>query len=475
MKQKRVIACMLALFIFVTVSGCGQKASEEDSSEGETLQGVAVEIADVQTGEMAAESSVAGTVEATNSVQVFPMLAGTVLSLNVAEGDMVTKGQTLFQVDTSTVTSTYSSLKQSYSATKASTDQSIATAQIGVRNAQLAVENAQRGVEDAQRAVENAQLGVDNAQITVDQATTAYENTKALHDAGAASDQALTQAEQGLQQANVAMKNAQSTVKQAENGLQQAQAGVTQAQSGVATAQAAVQQAVAGQRASLAQIQASMAQIEAQAKLGTVTAPVSGLVTSVGIERGGMAAQSAPAVVIAEGGNIDVTVNVSETVLSELNIGDRAELTIQSVSADPFDGSIATIATAANPQTRLYEVTIALPQAMKPTIGAFANVTLFTNRRSNAVYVPTEAILTDGDEEYVYILTDDRPSKDRHDEAIGNGDGPWAKKVLIRTGLVGDGITEVTERLIGGERLVVKGQSYLSDGTLVRIVNGEDA
>lgn len=54
------------------------------------------------------------------------------------------------------------------------------------------------------------------------------------------------------------------------------------------------------------------------------------------------------------------------------------------------------------------------------------------------------------------------------------GDGPWAKKVIITTGLVGDGITEVTEGLVGGETLVVKGQSYLSDGSLVRVVSGED-
>lgn len=415
MKQKRIAAGLLVCLLLAGMTGCGKK---DDATEEETVKGTAVEVQEVETGEMAAQSSQAGTVTAKNSVQVFPLLAGNVTALNVQAGDTVAQGQVLFQVDTSTVTSTLASLQQSYNATKTVTDQAIAS----------------------------AQLSVQNAQIALDQANTAYENTKALHEAGAASDQQLTAASQGVQQA---------------------QAGVNQAQAGV-------KQAQASQQASLAQIQASIDQIQAQAGLGTVTAPCSGLVTAVNIERGGMAAQAAPAVVIAEGGNIEVSVSVSETVLPGLHIGDRATVTVQSVSAEPFDTTISTIAAAANAQTKLYDVTLALPADMKPAIGTFANVILYTDQRADVVYVPTEAILTDGETQYVFVTTDERPEADEKKNDVGVGDGPWAKKIEITTGLVGDGITEVTSGLAGGETLVVKGQSYLSDGSLVRVVSGED-
>ena len=49
-----------------------------------------------------------------------------------------------------------------------------------------------------------------------------------------------------------------------------------------------------------------------------------------------------------------------------------------------------------------------------------------------------------------------------------------AKKVTVQTGVVGDGVTEITGGLTGGETLVTKGQSYLSDGAAVRVVSGED-
>ena len=48
-----------------------------------------------------------------------------------------------------------------------------------------------------------------------------------------------------------------------------------------------------------------------------------------------------------------------------------------------------------------------------------------------------------------------------------------AKYVEINTGLVGDGVTQVTAGLLGGEKLVTVGQQYLTDGAPVRVVNVE--
>ena len=90
MKQKRIVAGVLACLLLAGMAGCGKKG---DTSEEETVQGTAVEVQEVATGEMAAQSSLAGTVTAKNSVQVFPLLAGNVTALNGAAGDTVAEGQ----------------------------------------------------------------------------------------------------------------------------------------------------------------------------------------------------------------------------------------------------------------------------------------------------------------------------------------------------------------------------------------------
>ena len=75
--------------------------------------------------------------------------------------------------------------------------------------------------------------------------------------------------------------------------------------------------------------------------------------------------------------------------------------------------------------------------------------------KAGAVAVPSEAILTANGEQYVYVVENDA-----------------AKRTAVKTGLTGDGVTEVLSGLKTGEKLVVVGQQYLSDGDAVRVVSG---
>lgn len=384
--KKRILAALLAASMALC-AGCGSQTS--DDGEEQTAAGTAVEVAEVTKGAMSTEYSVNGKVVADNEVQVFPMLAGQVLTLSVSEGDKVAKGQTLLNVDTSSVTSTVSSLRESYNATKTATE----------------------------KAIENAQIGVEQAQLAV-------ENTEALLEAGAAAEQDLTKAKQGLAQA-----------------------------------QTGVQQARAQQAASLAQIQASMDQINKQASYGTVTAPCAGTVTAVNVVQGGMASSAQPAVVIAEDSRVKINASVSEDVFAGLHTGDSAGVQISVLSDEVKSAKIVSLPAAANQQTNLYDVSVSVPSGTEPAIGAFATVIFYTDRRENTLSVPTDCVLTGNDNER-YLFTVDES-------------GTTAARVTVETGLVGKTNTEITSGLNEGDRVVVKGQSYLSDGSAVRVVTSD--
>lgn len=385
--KKRILAALLAASMALC-AGCGSQ-SDDTAEDDQTPSGTAVEVTEVTQGAMSTEYSVNGKVAADNEVQVFPMLAGQVLTLSVSEGDKVSKGQTLLSVDTSTVTSTMASLRESYNATKTATD----------------------------KAIENAQISVQQAQLAV-------ENTEALLEAGAAAEQDLTKAKQGLEQA---------------------QAGVAQAR--------------AQQAASLAQIQASMDQINKQASLGTVTAPCAGTVTTVNVVQGGMASSAQPAVVIAEDSRVKIKASVSEDVFAGLHVGDSAGVQISVLSDEVKTAKILSLPAAANQQTNLYDVSVSVPDGSDPAIGSFATVIFYTDRRENTLSVPTECVLTGNDNER-YLFTVDEG-------------GTTAKRVTVETGLVGKTQTEITSGLTAGDRVVTKGQSYLSDGSAVRVVTSD--
>lgn len=202
-----------------------------------------------------------------------------------------------------------------------------------------------------------------------------------------------------------------------------------------------------------------MDQINKQASLGTVTAPCAGTVTTVNVVQGGMASSAQPAVVIAEDSRVKIKASVSEDVFAGLHVGDSAGVQISVLSDEVKTAKILSLPAAANQQTNLYDVSVSVPEGSDPAIGSFATVIFYTDRRENTLSVPTECVLTGNDNER-YLFTVDEG-------------GTTAKRVTVETGLVGKTQTEITSGLTAGDRVVTKGQSYLSDGSAVRVVTSD--
>ena len=145
----------------------------------------------------------------------------------------------------------------------------------------------------------------------------------------------------------------------------------------------------------------------------------------------------------------------SEALVPKLAIGDTVTVRVSAADAE-FDGVIRSVEKTANQVTKLYTVTVTVPAEVEGLLsGMFADVTFHTAVSESAVVVPSEAILTSSDKQYVFIVENDT-----------------AKRVDITTGLTGSGMTEVTSGLDAGEQLVTVGQQYLSDGDAVRVVEG---
>ena len=250
-------------------------------------------------------------------------------------------------------------------------------------------------------------------------------NLKALYEIGAASQLEIDQAELSLQQAEAGRT---STLAQLEAGMQSAKSNVEQ-------------------------LSTLLEDVDSQ---GNVVAPTAGTLVSLNAVENAFVSPSMPVAVIDGPEQMKVTVSVSEALVPKLAIGDEAEVTVSAVDA-AFTAQIRSVEQTANAQTKLYTVTLTVPADVSGLLsGMFADVTFRTNASENAVVVPTEAILTSGEEQYVFVVENDT-----------------AKYVPVTTGLTGNGVTEITSGLQPGQQLVTVGQAYLSDGTPVRVVSGE--
>lgn len=251
-------------------------------------------------------------------------------------------------------------------------------------------------------------------------------NTKALFEIGAASQLEIDQAELNYSNA-VAGRN--SALSQLEAGIQNAKSGLEQ----LDTALENVDQA------------------------GNVIAPQAGTLVTMNAVENSFISNAMPLAVIDGADQMKVTVSVSETLVPKIAAGDSAEVYVSAIDQS-FSATIRSVERAANMQTKLYTVTLTVPADVGGLLsGMFADVTFHTDVSENAVVVPTEAILTSGSTQYVYVVENDA-----------------AKYVEVATGLTGSGVTEITAGLTEGQQLVTVGQAYLSDGAAVRVVSGSD-
>lgn len=247
-------------------------------------------------------------------------------------------------------------------------------------------------------------------------------DTKALYAIGAASQTEIDQAELQLMQLEATRD---STLSQLQAGME-------------------------NYRSSLEQLNLVMDDVDA---FGNVIAPASGTLASLSATEGGFVSASQPVAVISNAEQMKVTVYVSEALVPQLAIGDAAHVSVAAAKTE-FTGVIRSVEQTANRQTKLYTVVLSVPNEQTDLIsGMFAEVTFYTATSEGAVAVPSEAIMTVNDEQYVYVV-----------------EGETAKREEVRTGLVGDGVTEVLSGLSEGQKLVVVGQQYLEDGDTVRVV-----
>lgn len=351
------------------------------------------------------------------AVQVVTVTADTIAAENRVTGKVLSDDQTSIMVATTAkCTAVYVENGDKVRAGQAICTLDLASVQANYNAALISYNASVKSYED-QQAILDAQIAQTEKQVA---------DLKALLEIGAAAQVDVDSAELGLMQLKA----------QRDSALSQLEAGM---QSG---------------KSSLEQLSSILEDVDAY---GNVIAPVSGTITSLSAVENGYVSASMPVAVIQGDEERKVAVSVSEALIPKLSAGDEVDVTVGAVNA-AFTGTISSVEKSANLQTRLYTITISVPGDVQGLMdGMSAEVLFRTDYSTDTIVIPTEAILTSGEKQYVFV--------------VENGE---ARYVEVSTGLTGSGVTEITSGLSAGEQLVTVGQAYLKDGTAVRIVSGED-
>lgn len=248
---------------------------------------------------------------------------------------------------------------------------------------------------------------MDLAKIQYEQASKSYTDAKLLFDSGAVSLDALDQAE-------LSYKNAQASYQNARLGYN-----------------------------------ASLSGLSDQTDNYVVKSPVNGLITDRNIEVG-MSASSQNGFTIIVDDSLKIDATVASKYISKVAVGQEVDIYVNTLDKH-FKGELSSVSYAA--QKGSYPVEIMFSESDESIYtGMFAELEIEISRKDNILLVPINALVRDGNTNYIYKVVDG-----------------LAVKSEVQTGIRSNNTIEISGDFSEGDIVVVEGKEFLKENTKVMI------
>jgi multidrug efflux pump subunit AcrA (membrane-fusion protein) len=403
------------------------------SGEQEVEPVVEVEVAPTERAEVREYVEGGGTLNALpgHEASFSAATAGKVTRVLVQVGQHVTAGQTLALLDRSVLAAQVRQAQAALLQARATAVQARTVS--GAPSQTIAADQIKQA---------EATLGTARANETLAQSNLARQ--RRLYERGIAPRKDVDDAETQAKVTAEAVRQAESALAaarvNASKGIGEARTQSSVAAGGVEAAQAALDVA----RAELAR--------------AAIRSPISGTVTKRAINDGESVDPATPAFEVIDGSSLDVVANLPAGYLGRVKTGDLAVVRVEPLPDKEFSGGVVQVAPSVDPQTNTVAVRVRLANPDgELKAGIYGSARIAVEIHPNALVVPQEALVVEGDETFVFIPQGDKVEK---------------RKVTV--GIRENGRAEITEGLKGNERVVTQGAYGLGDGTKIKIAQSEE-
>jgi membrane fusion protein (multidrug efflux system) len=211
----------------------------------------------------------------------------------------------------------------------------------------------------------------------------------------------------------------------------------------------------------LDKIEAQLKDLKAQRKVAMlalsrtrIIAPIGGRLNAIKTEVGDQIFPGTAVAQILQFSKVKVVVGVPESDVSSVFDLDEAAVIIEALDKRKVKGRKIFLSRQPRTMARLYDLELTIPNPDGHILpGMFARVELVKTVFEKALTVPLYAVITKGDERFVYVEKDGR-----------------AEKRTVELGILVNWQVQVTAGLKPGERVVVVGHRFLDDGQAVEVI-----
>jgi HlyD family secretion protein len=485
-RKKKIIIGVSAVALLGIIIIISVFASRKEEAEVTTIK------LDVKP-ELRQTVTASGEVRPIRYIKLTSEVPGRIEEIYVNAGDQVTQGKPLVRVDPT-------QLQSSQEAQWAAAQQAIND----IQSARSAVATAQQGLIVAESSVASArqqlvalQTSVDRAQVDLNTAQRELKRNSDLIEAGVASRSEYDAARDRFDQAKIALQTARANlesqriaVKEATERANQQKLSVQEAKTGIRSSEMR-----ANQQQALLRGQSS------QRSKATQLSPLNGVVADIPTRVGEYAVaglSTTPLMTIADMSTINVEVNVDETEISNVEVGQQAKVKVDALG----DKEITAVVTQKNPlavsksdtqgglsnrvnvqEAKEFKVTVELrdmPDDVRNSLrpGMSATATITTKTKNNVVAVPLEAIVEKAapspSPNATVAGSAPTPSTSEKPKSVKGVyllEGNKVRFIEVTTGITGEADIEVTSGVKAGQE-IVRGPSRvlktLKDGMSVK-------
>lgn len=278
-------------------------------------------------------------------------------------------------------------------------------------------------------ALETATQGLSDTMIAYNTNVSSAEN--ALRLAQASFTDAVTTAKNSLSTARTSgdrdITSAQSAVSSAKESWNVAESQLNSLKA------PARQEDIDLNQSKVRQAQAALDLIGRQLEDSLIKSPIDGKVVNIEYEIGELVVQSRPAISVLAENSFEVEVDISESDIAKIELGDQADITLDAFGEDKvFPGQVDFIEPAETiiQDVIYYKVKINfkgnIEELAAVKSGMTANVSIMTALRSGVLSVPTRAILEKDGGRYLRVWRNNKVEE--HKVEIGlRGDGGFVE------------------------------------------------
>ena len=453
-RKKKIIIAVAAVAVLGLIVIISVLASRKDEAEVTTVK---VEVRP----ELRSTVTASGEVRPVRYIKLTSEVAGRIEEIYVNAGDQVTLGKPVVRVDPTQLQSTQ---EAQFAATQASLNE--------IQSSRNAVSQAEQGLVVTESAVAQARQQIVTAQIDLKTADRELKRATDLVESNVISRQEYDAARDRFDNAKAKLDAQQIAVKEAQDRVNQQRVAVKEAKNSVRTSEMRANQQQAILRGSAS-----------QRSKATQLSPLTGVVADIPVRVGEYAVaslSSTPLMTIADMSTINVEVNVDETEISNVEVGQQVKIKVDALGDKEIKGQVIQknplavsksdtqggLSNRVNVQeAKEFKVTIQVDNSMPDDIrnalrpGMSATATITTKTKNNVVAVPLQAIVEKAPPSPSPTVAGSAPTpmtaeKRKDIKGVYLLQGTKAKFVEVTTGITGESDIEILGGVKAGDEVI---------------------